>query len=124
MTHKRRRPLGSPAPSAEEHKPPLSFEGNSTEGDIFLLLLLNKHAAAKFTVLFLYNPGVNMSAAARAPLMCFYKRRQKPRRWNKLQIFVRGIKRGLHRRQHVLKQILAKMLCRGILLIDAVLFPF
>lgn len=78
-------------------------------------LLLNKHVAAKFTVLFLYNLGVNMSAHATNLKAC---------RWNKLQIFVRGIKRGLRRRQHVLKQILAKMLCRRILLIDAVLFPF
>lgn len=29
---------------------------------LFSSLLLNKHVAAKFTVLFLYNPGVNMSA--------------------------------------------------------------
>lgn len=44
--------------------------------------------------------------------------------WNKLQIFVHGIKRGLRRRQHVLNTNIGENVVEGILLIDAVLFPF
>lgn len=39
---------------------------------LFFSLLLNKHIAAKFTVLFLYNLGVNMSAHATNVCVCVF----------------------------------------------------
>lgn len=97
----------------------------------FWTLLRSENSIVKFTdtiyscsvaISSRYNLGVNMSCfSTRAsnvffqipmPIkshgLIFYEEPQ----WNKLQIFVHGIKRGLHRRQHVLKQILAKMLGR------------